>query len=593
MQTRKNIVNQREKGLYANIGRILASSSFYLLNAFLFSHETVKFLFAVLIALSTLWLLLEYFVFLDYDRYTFLSFIPACIDLVGIGLMIYLTGGIASPVTFTYIAILAISVIYGEKRQSRFIYIFVNAFLFFLSVFSYLSVIPSTDLYGNKISPNPFVFLTLNAMFFITSTALYKALRAIMATNEKILRQTEDLNILLNNLNRDISLKAILENVSKYVEKNFHFPYYGFSILSPDKKYLYFKQYSLPQSIKAENVAKLEQLKIAVGDGETGLHATAFAEKKAIFVSDVQNENRFPIRPEILQIFNHHAIIVIPIVLQGERIGTLDFFSMKQVNLSSFEFQQLSILGEQLAGIIKSSELFSIVQQEKDTSDKLLTNILPKTIAAELKSSGKVESVLFPDVSVLFTDFKSFTTISQQLGASELVEKLHAYFSYFDDMAQQHGLEKIKTIGDSYMCAAGIPERRMTHAIDACLLGLEICYFADKRNEEAKQNNQALWEIRVGINSGALMAGVVGKWKFAYDIWGDTVNMASRMESFGVAGKVNISEYTYELVKEFFDCEYRGEIEVKSQGKVKMYLLDRLRKKYSQDTLGFTPNKSF
>ena len=214
-----------------------------------------------------------------------------------------------------------------------------------------------------------------------------------------------------------------------------------------------------------------------------------------------------------------------------------------------------------------------IIEAEKDRSDNLLLNILPEETAQELKENGKVLAKQFDAVTVLFTDFKGFTNYSENLSPQDLVETIDFYFSKFDEITEKHGLEKIKTIGDAYMCAGGLPFPTEDHAHKMVKAAFEIAEFVEKtkKNENASEK---IFDIRIGINTGPVVAGIVGTKKFAYDIWGDTVNVASRMESMSEPGKVNISENTYALIKEDFDCEYRGEIEAKNRGKLKMYFVN-------------------
>ncbi|HSM63331.1 MAG TPA: adenylate/guanylate cyclase domain-containing protein, partial [Gillisia sp.] len=214
-----------------------------------------------------------------------------------------------------------------------------------------------------------------------------------------------------------------------------------------------------------------------------------------------------------------------------------------------------------------------IIEKEKNRSEHLLRNILPEGTALELKETGRVKAKKFDAVSVLFTDFEGFTKFSESLSPEDLVASVDYYFSKFDKIIEKYGLEKIKTIGDSYMCAAGVPFSMKDHATIMMYAALEILEFV----EETKKNNLeigARFEIRIGINSGPLVAGVVGSKKFAYDIWGDAVNMASRMESCSEIGKINISENTYQLVKDTFLCTERGKIEVKNKGPMSMYFVE-------------------
>ena len=213
-----------------------------------------------------------------------------------------------------------------------------------------------------------------------------------------------------------------------------------------------------------------------------------------------------------------------------------------------------------------------IIEKEKNRSDRLLLNILPQETAMELKEKGRVKAKRFDAVTVLFTDFKNFTHYAENLPPEELVKSVDFYFSKFDEIVERHGLEKIKTVGDAYMCAAGVPFPVEDHARRVVAAACEMVTFV-KNAREVESRKETRFEIRIGINSGPVVAGVVGSKKWAYDIWGDAVNIAARMETCSEIGKVNISEYTYNLIKDDFDCDHRGEINVKNKGMMKMYFV--------------------
>jgi len=233
------------------------------------------------------------------------------------------------------------------------------------------------------------------------------------------------------------------------------------------------------------------------------------------------------------------------------------------------------------------------IESERAKSESLLLNILPTTIADELKSSGSTQPVHFDSASVLFTDFVGFTNVAEKFSAKELVAELDRCFSYFDSLMQRYKLEKLKTIGDSYMCAGGLPSPNRTHAIDCVLAALEIQAFMNQLKEIKDKQGEPYWELRVGIHTGPLVAGVIGEKKFQYDVWGDTVNTASRMESSGVPGKVNISSATETLVGNFFEIESRGRIAAKNKGEIEMYFVTGLRPEFSQHGQGRVPNDRF
>jgi class 3 adenylate cyclase len=214
------------------------------------------------------------------------------------------------------------------------------------------------------------------------------------------------------------------------------------------------------------------------------------------------------------------------------------------------------------------------IEKERARADNLLKNILPEKTAEELKLHNTVQPVRYESVSVLFSDFKGFTTIAELVSPEDLIRELDECFKMFDEIAATYRIEKIKTIGDSYMCAAGLPEVNETHAVDMVRAAIEM----QRRLHQLMQQKQALgkpaFEMRIGINSGPVVAGIVGSHKFAYDIWGDTVNTAARLEQGGVVNKINISEATYQLVKHRFECTYRGKMAAKNKGDIDMYFVE-------------------
>ena len=209
-----------------------------------------------------------------------------------------------------------------------------------------------------------------------------------------------------------------------------------------------------------------------------------------------------------------------------------------------------------------------LLDKEKKRSDNLLLNILPEEVASQLKDTGAAAAKRFDDVTVLFTDFVNFTEAGERMKPEALIEELHTCFKKFDEITGKYGVEKIKTIGDAYLAVAGLPSVDPQHAEHIVRAALDINTFMQDRL--AKLGNST-FAIRIGIHSGSVVAGIVGVKKFAYDIWGDTVNTAARMEQNSEAGKINISQTTYELVKDKFSCEYRGEIDAKGKGMLKMY----------------------
>ena len=214
------------------------------------------------------------------------------------------------------------------------------------------------------------------------------------------------------------------------------------------------------------------------------------------------------------------------------------------------------------------------IRTGKKRSDDLLLNILPLEVAEELKLKGSAQAKQFESVTVMFTDFKDFTLISEKLSPNELVEEIDACFKAFDHIISIRNFEKIKTIGDSYMCVGGLPVSNDTHPFDVLYAAQEIRKFMMDRLTLKNAHGLYSFELRIGIHTGPVVAGIVGSKKFAYDIWGDTVNIASRMESSSEAGKINISESTYEIIKSVFHCTSRGKVQAKNKGDIGMYFVE-------------------
>ncbi|MCB0573725.1 MAG: adenylate/guanylate cyclase domain-containing protein, partial [Saprospiraceae bacterium] len=212
------------------------------------------------------------------------------------------------------------------------------------------------------------------------------------------------------------------------------------------------------------------------------------------------------------------------------------------------------------------------IAAERSKSDQLLLNILPGEIAHELKSHGYATPRYYESATVLFTDFINFTRLSEHLSPEELIDELNECFLAFDEICEKHGLEKIKTIGDAFMCAGGLPVPNDTHPQDAVRAALEMDAWLRNRNME---NPKAIFrEMRIGIHTGPVVAGVIGKNKFAYDIWGDAVNLAARLEELGENGRINISGSTAEAVKHQYNISYRGKKEVHNKGLIDMYFVE-------------------
>lgn len=229
-------------------------------------------------------------------------------------------------------------------------------------------------------------------------------------------------------------------------------------------------------------------------------------------------------------------------------------------------------------GVSRYNSLLTVKNEQitaaQKRSEELLLNILPAAIASELKQSGFAQARQYEQATVLFTDFVGFSRIANAVSAEQLVADLDYCYGQFDKITEKHGLEKIKTIGDSYMCAGGLPESDTDHAQRMVSAALEMQSFLKAWNMQRTKRGEALLEARIGIHTGPLVAGVVGYRKFAYDIWGDTVNIASRVESAGEGGRINISESTFQLVQDKFTCTFRGVLPVKNLPPIAMYFVE-------------------
>jgi class 3 adenylate cyclase len=250
--------------------------------------------------------------------------------------------------------------------------------------------------------------------------------------------------------------------------------------------------------------------------------------------------------------------------------------SLRQANENARLIQEQNAMLEQKVAE-RTQELLeknTILDAEMKRSEELLLNILPYDTAQELKAKGSTEARHYSDITVMFTDFKGFTGIAEKLTPQQLVTEIDMYFKAFDLIADMHGIEKIKTIGDAYMAAGGLPTENTTHAQDVIRAAIDIRAFVENQKSIRIAKGLPYFEIRIGVHTGPVVAGVVGHRKFAYDIWGDAVNLASRMESSGEAGRINISAATYERIKDKFTCTFRGEIEAKNKGQVGMYFVE-------------------
>jgi class 3 adenylate cyclase len=264
---------------------------------------------------------------------------------------------------------------------------------------------------------------------------------------------------------------------------------------------------------------------------------------------------------------------------------------LAQQAMSLLELRRQLLERDALLGELAQAK--AAAEQARDGSDRLLRSILPEPVANELKAHGRVEPRFHEATTILFADFKGFTHLTETLDPARLLAQLEQYFSRFDEIAMANRLDTIKTIGDAYLCAGGLPEPSRTHAIDACLTALQMQAFIRNANRSREKLRLAPWPLRIGINSGSVIAGIVGQRRFTYDVWGNAVNVAQRLEEACEPGRVNISASTLHQVDRLFETEPRGSVEVKHIGAIEMYFLNRIRPELSADPEGCSPNAQF
>ena len=350
------------------------------------------------------------------------------------------------------------------------------------------------------------------------------------------------------------------------------------------------------------------EIRVPLGQGIAG-HVGKTGETANI--PDAYLDSRFNRDFDVKTGYRTRSILCMAIKNQrGKIIGTIQVLNKKDDTPFTSEDEELLSAFCSLAGIslenarayeelhkerdsleVKVQERTRDLESEKKKADDLLLNILPNAVADELKSRGEATPRQFDSVTVMFTDFKGFTQIAEKITPAALIADLDNCFYYFDEIMDRYSVEKIKTIGDAYMCAGGLPIENKSHPVDVILAALEIRSFMEQMKEIKQSVQEPYWELRIGVHTGPVVAGVVGKRKFAYDIWGDAVNTASRMESSGSVGAINISGDTYERVKEYFDCEYRGKVPAKNKGDIDMYFVHSLRPEYAADSQGKVPNE--
>jgi adenylate cyclase len=327
-----------------------------------------------------------------------------------------------------------------------------------------------------------------------------------------------------------------------------------------------------------------------------------------LYVPDLTLDERFKSSPLVTEGLRLRFYCGVPLITRdGHALGSLCVVDFKPRELTFQQQEALRRLSRQTMihlelrrQLLERNVILQELQSARDRavaeraeSDRLLLNILPYSIANELKSRDRVQPRFFDSTTVAFIDFAGFTRLVETMEPASVVEQLDQQFSRFDEIVAGHRLEKLKTIGDAYLAVGGLPETNRTHAFDAALAALKMLDQLKKLNRQREKLRMPPWEARIGINTGPVIAGVVGKYKFTYDIWGNTVNIAQRVEAATLPGRIGIAEKTWQRINTRFETENRGPVEVKHQGLVNMYYLSRIKPEFSSDADGIVANEKF
>jgi class 3 adenylate cyclase len=283
---------------------------------------------------------------------------------------------------------------------------------------------------------------------------------------------------------------------------------------------------------------------------------------------------------------------------EGYALGTICVMDFQPRELTFEQQETLRRLAHQLVSqleyrrrLIELDAAHVALEQEKGRADELLSRILPDAIADELKSRGKVEPRFFPSATILFADIKGFTQFTERAEPAALIAMLDRYFAGFDEAVARHGVEKLKTVGDAYIAVAGLPQPDRHHVVNACLAALEMLDVVAKIRSERERLHLPFFEVRIGIHTGPVIAGVLGRRRFTYDVWGDAVNVASLMEANSEPNRINVSGSIFQAAATYFEFAARGAVQAKNKGAVPMYFLERLKQDFARDASGRLANE--
>ncbi|MBR1144885.1 adenylate/guanylate cyclase domain-containing protein [Bradyrhizobium sp. AUGA SZCCT0431] len=341
---------------------------------------------------------------------------------------------------------------------------------------------------------------------------------------------------------------------------------------------------------------------------EISICTATICNNDVLYIPDLIKDQRFNTSPLVTGDMHIRFYCGVPLITQdGYALGTLCVIAFEPRELTFEQQEALRRLAHQTMvhlelrrQLLVRNEMLRELERARDQaiagqaeSDKLLLNILPSSIAAELKANDRVQPRFFDSATVILIDFTGFTRLVETMEPASVIDQLDQHFTVFDDIMANHRLEKLKTIGDAYLVVGGVPEPNRSHAIDAALAALQVIDHLARINRQREKLHLPAWQVRIGINTGPVIAGVVGKHKFTYDIWGNTVNITQRVEAAGVPGRISIAASTWQHIKTRFETDARGAVEVKHQGLVNMYYLNRIRPEFSADPAGIMPNERF
>lgn len=341
---------------------------------------------------------------------------------------------------------------------------------------------------------------------------------------------------------------------------------------------------------------------------EISICAVTICNNDVLYIPDLAQDQRFSANPLVTSEPNLRFYCGVPLITEdGYALGTICVIDFTPRELTFEQREAMRRLSRQTMvhlelrrELLRRNEMLLELKQARDNavaekaeSERLLLNILPPAIADELKANAQVRSRYFDSATVIFIDFTGFTRLVETMEPASVINQLDQHFGRFDDIMANHRLEKLKTIGDAYLAAGGLPHSNRSHAMDAALAALQIQDHLTKLNRQREKLHLPAWQARIGINTGPVIAGVVGKHKFTYDVWGNTVNTAERIEAAALPGRISISETTWQHIKARFETEPRGAVEVKHKGLVNMHFLNRIKPDFAADPAGTLPNERF